>query len=75
MDTILMGGHYKCLLHPESKHRNDYDKVGFPVCLKSNLLNPQQVRRHMEAKHPPVWREILLGYFIGKLPLDNGMGK
>lgn len=44
-------GTHKCMLHPEAPGRYQLDKLGLPTCLKSNLANPYQVKRHMEKRH------------------------
>jgi len=49
---------YKCFLHPEDPNRADYDKLGFRVCPKSNILNEFQRIRHMATKHKEEWKTI-----------------
>lgn len=44
-------GGYLCMLHPFSPGRKHYDELGLAVCMKDNLANPYQVRRHMEKRH------------------------
>lgn len=51
-------GTYKCLLHPESPNRANYDSLGFPVCRKCNLTSPFQVERHMQKRHKQEWETI-----------------
>jgi len=48
-------GTYKCRLHPDDPERERWDEMGFPVCPKSNLNSPYQVRRHMEKRHKAEW--------------------
>ncbi len=51
-------GEYKCMLHQDDPKRAEYDKLGLPVCKKSNLTNPYEVRRHMQKRHPSAWEAI-----------------
>ena len=51
-------GTYKCMLHPNDPNRGHYEELGFPVCMKSNLTSPFQVRRHMEKRHKMEWAGI-----------------
>jgi hypothetical protein len=44
-------GTLKCMLHPDSPDREIYDRMGLPVCMKSNLTSPYQVIRHMQKRH------------------------
>lgn len=44
-------GTYKCLLHPDDPNREEYDRLGFNTCRKSNLASLFQVRRHMQKRH------------------------
>ncbi len=44
-------GQIKCLLHPDNPDRKTYDRMGLPVCRKSNLVNEWQLQRHMEKRH------------------------
>ena len=51
-------GSIKCLLHPDSPDREEYDKKGFRVCLKSNITNEYQLEQHMAKKHKQEWIAI-----------------
>jgi hypothetical protein len=51
-------GTLKCLLHPDQPERAQYDALGLPVCLKSNLTSPYQVEQHMRHRHPTEWATI-----------------
>jgi len=51
-------GNLKCLLHPKSPKREEYDALGLPTCRKENLTSPYQVRRHMEKRHRMEWATI-----------------
>jgi len=51
-------GSIKCLLHPDSPDREEYDKKGFRVCLKSNITNEYQLEQHMVKKHKQEWIAI-----------------
>ena len=53
-------GVLKCMLHPDAR-KPEYDDWGFPVCMKANLNNPFQVRRHMEKRHKDEYRAIKEG--------------
>ena len=50
-------GHLKCMLHPDERTEM-YDAWGFPVCKKSNLTSPFQVRRHMQKRHKQEYEAI-----------------
>ena len=50
-------GVLKCMLHPDER-KEMYDAWGFPVCMKSNLTNPFQVRRHMQKRHKDEYAAI-----------------
>jgi len=51
-------GTFKCLLHPTSPNRALYDRMGLPVCKKSNLTSEFQVMRHMQTRHRIEWQTI-----------------
>ena len=51
-------GSCKCMLHPDDPKRAYYDTLGLPVCKKSNLTSPFQVRRHMQKRHKQEWETI-----------------
>ena len=51
-------GHLKCMLHQDDSKRAHYDGMGLPLCRKSNLTSPYQVRRHMMKKHSIEWQTI-----------------
>lgn len=51
-------GALKCLLHPDSPNRDQYDELGLPTCRKSNLTSPYQVTRHMQKRHKMEWATI-----------------
>ena len=50
-------GVLKCMLHPDER-KETYDAWGFPVCRKSNLTSPFQVRRHMQKRHKQEFEAI-----------------
>jgi len=50
-------GVLKCMLHPDERTEM-YDAWGFPVCMKSNLTSPFQVRRHMQKRHKQEYEAI-----------------
>lgn len=50
-------GVLKCMLHPDER-ADIYDTWGFPVCRKSNLTSPFQVRRHMKSRHKQEYEAI-----------------
>ena len=50
-------GVLKCMLHPDERTEL-YDAWGFPVCRKSNLTSPFQVRRHMQKRHKQEYEAI-----------------
>ena len=50
-------GVLKCMLHPDER-ADIYDTWGFPVCKKSNLTSPFQVRRHMRSRHKQEYEAI-----------------
>ena len=47
----------KCLLHPDDPDRGEWDELGLPVCMKSNMPK-QSIRRHMALKHKMAWAAI-----------------
>jgi hypothetical protein len=51
-------GEYKCMLHADYPGRHKWEHLGLPYCKKSNLLNPFQVRRHMQKRHKMEWEAI-----------------
>lgn len=51
-------GKQKCWLYPSDPNRGEYDRLGLPVCMKSNLTSPYQVTRHMQKRHPAEWATI-----------------
>jgi hypothetical protein len=51
-------GTIKCLLHPDNPERAKYDRMGFPVCRKSNMWNIHGLEQHMQKKHRSVWEAI-----------------
>jgi len=50
-------GVLKCMLHP-AERKEMYDAWGFPICRKSNLTSPFQVRRHMQKRHKQEYEAI-----------------
>ena len=44
-------GYNKCWLHADDPNRELYNSMGLPVCPKSNITSPFQVRQHMMKKH------------------------
>jgi hypothetical protein len=57
-DEVPFRGTLKCLLHPDDPNRGHYDELGLPVCKKSNLTSPFQVKRHMEKRHRMEYQTI-----------------
>ena len=55
--TLPRRGVLKCMLHPDERTEM-YDAWGFPVCKKSNLTSPFQVRRHMQKRHKQEYEAI-----------------
>ena len=51
-------GTLKCLLHGDNPDRAHYSELGLPVCPKSNITNPLQVKRHMQKRHPVEWATL-----------------
>lgn len=51
-------GSIKCLLHPDSPDRKEYDAKGYRVCLKANITNLYQLDQHMLKKHKQEWVAI-----------------
>lgn len=51
-------GTYKCMLHSEEPNRDEYTRMGLPVCNKSNIPSPQALIWHMAAKHKREWKSI-----------------
>jgi len=50
-------GTLKCMLHPDER-KPIYDEWKLPICMKSNLTSPFQVRRHMQKRHKDEWNSI-----------------
>ena len=51
-------GEEKCLLHPEKPERDEYNRMGLPVCRASHIQNEYEVRQHMRTKHGKEWAVI-----------------
>jgi len=51
-------GTLKCLLHADNENRWLYESLGLPMCKKSNLTSPFQVKRHMQKRHHMEWEAI-----------------
>lgn len=51
-------GTHKCLLHPEHPNRDEWDRMGLPVCHSGNLISPYEVTQHMKKKHSKAWEAI-----------------
>ena len=51
-------GTVKCRLHPEDPERDEWDRFGFPVCMKATLINEYQADRHMQRKHKSEYKAI-----------------
>lgn len=47
-----------CRLHVEDEKRTSWDELGLPVCKKSNMRTPLDVRMHMQHKHKIEWQAI-----------------
>ena len=52
-------GTLKCLLHTDQPWRQHYDEIGFPTCMKSNLMNPHQQTQHMKRRHKDEYATIV----------------
>lgn len=52
-------GTIKCILHPDQPWRAHYDEVGFPTCMKANIMNPHQQTMHMKHRHKEEYATIL----------------
>lgn len=51
-------GSLKCGLHADSPDREIFDKMGLPLCKKSNLNTTVDVRTHMQHRHSAEWEAI-----------------
>lgn len=51
-------GTTKCMLHPDDPNRIRYNGLGFRTCQKSNLMNPHQLRLHMQHRHKQEWETL-----------------
>lgn len=51
-------GTLKCLLHQDGPSRKEYDRIGFKVCPKQNLMTEFDVEGHMKARHKKEWATI-----------------
>ena len=49
----------KCRLHQTDEERGTWDEMGFPLCIKDNLVSPYHQGRHMQSKHKSEWAAIL----------------
>ncbi|MDA1035837.1 MAG: hypothetical protein O3B65_03015, partial [Chloroflexi bacterium] len=45
-------GTYLCPLHKDHENRAEAERLGLPVCKKSNLVSRFQVERHAANRHP-----------------------
>jgi len=52
-------GTHLCMLHKDYPGRHKYDELGLPYCPKDNLMNPFQVRRHMQKRHKVEYAAIM----------------
>ena len=52
-------GTIKCILHPDQPWRAHYDELGFPICMKANIMNPHSQTMHMKHKHKEEYATIL----------------
>lgn len=51
-------GNLLCKLHPDAPDRQEYDRIGFKTCPKSNLMTEFDVEQHMRARHKREWASI-----------------
>ena len=51
-------GIIKCLLHPDNPNRQHYNEIGLPVCMKSNITSPYELKRHMQRRHKTAWEAL-----------------
>ena len=47
-----------CMLHRNDPNREEYDKLGLPICIRVNLANPYEVLKHMQSRHKTAWGAI-----------------
>jgi hypothetical protein len=47
-----------CFLHKDYPLREEYSRMGLPVCERDGVPNEFEVREHMRKKHPSEWRAI-----------------
>lgn len=45
-------GILKCILHEDAPNRENYDRMGFVRCTKSNFISELDRARHMRTRHP-----------------------
>ena len=51
-------GTFKCLLHADDANRDDYNRMGLPICPKDSLRSAHDVRLHMRHRHRREWETI-----------------
>lgn len=51
-------GSFKCVFHKDAENRAELDRLGHPVCKKSNLISPTEVENHARNRHPREWKQI-----------------
>ncbi len=51
-------GSHLCMLHADGPNRRGYDRMGFKVCPKANLMTEFDVEQHMKARHKKEWASI-----------------
>ena len=50
--VTLARGTLKCFLHEDDPNRENYDRMGFVRCTKSNFISELDRSRHMRTRHP-----------------------
>ena len=51
-------GELKCWFHPDDPRREEFDRMGMPVCRKSGMFHEFQQTQHVQHKHRQEYKEL-----------------
>ena len=51
-------GELKCWFHPDDPRREEFDRMGMPVCKKSGMFHEFQQTQHVQHKHRQEYKEL-----------------
>ena len=72
-DITPARGSLLCMLHPDAPNRKEYDRWGFKVCPKANLMTEADVEQHMKARHKREWATIEKERVRGEKEADRAL--